>query len=55
MERTSDHCSNIAGWVLEAEANNLNIHEGTRVMHHEDPHYRELYKEFLQKYYSPAQ
>ena len=55
LERTSDHCSNIAGWVLEAEANNLNIHEGTRVMHHKDPHYRELYKEFLQKYYSHAQ
>ncbi len=30
LERTSDHCSNIAGCVIDGEKHNLNIHESLR-------------------------
>ena len=30
LERTSDHCSNIAGCVIDARAHNLNLHETLR-------------------------
>ena len=30
LERTSDHCSNIAGCVIDGEHHNLNIHESLR-------------------------
>ncbi|MBE6718298.1 MAG: Na/Pi cotransporter family protein [Ruminococcaceae bacterium] len=50
LERTSDHCSNIAGCVVDALARNLNLHESIRVMKAEDPHYKEQYSIFADKY-----
>ena len=40
LERTSDHCSNIAGCVIDGEQHNLNIHESLR---------EEKYSEFFKK------
>ena len=50
LERTSDHCSNIAGCVLDAEEKNMNIHESLRVMKAESPYFKEQYAVFAEKY-----
>lgn len=50
LERTSDHCSNIAGCILDVENNNMNIHESLRLMKKESPYYQEQYKVFAGKY-----
>ncbi|MBE6671319.1 MAG: Na/Pi cotransporter family protein [Ruminococcaceae bacterium] len=50
LERTSDHCSNIAGCVIDASSRKLNLHESIRVMKAEDPHYKEQYSIFAEKY-----
>ncbi|MBE6616861.1 MAG: Na/Pi cotransporter family protein [Ruminococcaceae bacterium] len=50
LERTSDHCSNIAGGVIDAAEHNLNLHESLRVMKSDSEYYKEKYKEFADKY-----
>lgn len=50
LERASDHCSNIAGCVIDAAANNLNLHESIRVMKTESPEFKEQYASFAAKY-----
>ncbi len=50
LQRTSDHCSNIAGSVIDAEEQNLNLHESLRIMKEEDPHFKEQYKLLAAKY-----
>lgn len=50
LERTSDHCSNIAGCVLDAEEKNMNIHESLRVMKAESSYFKEQYAVFAEKY-----
>ena len=37
LERTSDHCSNIAGCVIDAARHNLNLHETLRAAQTQDP------------------
>lgn len=37
LERTADHCSNIAGCVLDAANHGLNLHETLRAMRADDP------------------
>ena len=41
LERTSDHCSNIAGCVIDAAQHDLNLHETLRSVHHSDGTYRQ--------------
>ena len=50
LERTSDHCSNIAGCVIDARQNNLNIHESLRAAKHNNPEYARLYTGYAEKY-----
>lgn len=50
LERTSDHCSNIAGCVIDAENHNLNIHESLRAMKTDSPYFKEQYTAFAAKY-----
>ncbi len=50
LERTSDHCSNIAGCIIDAEAENLNLHESLRAMKTDDPEFKAKYAEFENKY-----
>ena len=41
LERTSDHCSNIAGCVIDAAQHDLNLHETLRSLRHSDGTYRQ--------------
>lgn len=50
FERTSDHCSNIAGGVIDSRDNNLNLHESLRLMKKESPYFKERYEEYSKKY-----
>ncbi len=50
IERTSDHCSNIAGCVIDAQDRNLNLHESLRAVKKESSYYKEQYKVFAKKY-----
>lgn len=50
LERSSDHCSNIAGCMIDAEEQNLNIHESLRVMKTESESFMQQYAVFAEKY-----
>jgi phosphate:Na+ symporter len=50
MERVSDHCSNIAGCVLEMAHASLDLHQFLSDVRAEDPQYGERYNAFAQKY-----
>jgi len=50
LASTSDHCSNIAGCIIDAEEENLNLHESLRAMKSDDPVFKEKYSEFKNKY-----
>ena len=50
LQRTSDHCSNIAACVLDASKENLNIHESLRNVKSLDPAFKEQYSQFENKY-----
>jgi len=50
MGRTSDHCSNVAGCVIDAMDKNLNLHESLRNMKEDSPYYKEQYAAFAAKY-----
>jgi len=50
LERVSDHCSNVAGCIIDALAINLNIHESLRATKAEDPHFKEKYSMYAKKY-----
>lgn len=50
LERTSDHCSNIAGCVLDAVNRNLNLHESLRAMKTDSAAYKEQYAVYADKY-----
>ena len=52
LERTSDHCSNIAGCVIDAAENNLNIHESLRNMKTDNPYFKQQYSVYADKYLS---
>ena len=50
LERTADHCSNIAGCVLDAANHGLNLHETLRAMRADDPDFRRAYGTYAEKY-----
>lgn len=50
LERTADHCSNIAGCVLDAANHGLNLHETLRTMRADDPDFRRAYGTYAEKY-----
>ncbi|WP_419036185.1 Na/Pi cotransporter family protein [Hominenteromicrobium sp.] len=50
LERTADHCSNIAGCVLDAANHGLNLHETLRAMRTDDPDFRRAYGTYAEKY-----
>ena len=49
LERTSDHCSNIAGCVTDAAANNMNLHESLRSVRI-NADFTEMFEEYEMKY-----
>ena len=50
MERVSDHCSNIAGCVVDTKEQNMNLHESLKLFRSDSEFYREKYTEYTQKY-----
>ena len=51
LERVSDHCSNIAGCIVEMSRNEmLDIHSYTRKAHKDSGAYAESYKAYMEKY-----
>ncbi|MBO5148158.1 MAG: hypothetical protein J6C24_05805 [Clostridia bacterium] len=50
MERVSDHCSNIAGCVMDTKEQNMNIHESLKLLRNDSEFYREKYTEYTKKY-----
>ena len=52
MERVSDHCSNIAGCVMDTKEQNMNLHESLKMLRSDNEFYREKYTEYTKKYLS---
>ena len=50
LERVSDHCSNIAGCVLEMARDEMNLHGYLQSIRHDSPEYAAYYKEYSDKY-----
>ena len=50
LERTSDHCSNIAGCVVDTLHGNLDLHESLREIRRDSQEYTAEYKSFSEKY-----
>ena len=50
LGRISDHCSNIAGGVIDLHEHNMNIHEALRAVKSDTDHFRTLYSGYAAKY-----
>lgn len=53
LERTSDHCSNIAGGVIDFAHNNMNIHESLRNFRNDSEDFRTHFKAYQEKFRLP--
>lgn len=50
LERTADHCSNIAGCVIDAAHDTMNLHQSLREVRSDSEEFWEYYKEYTHKY-----
>lgn len=50
MERTADHCSNVAGELIDLTHHTMNIHETLRAIKTDDADFRRRYEEYKGKY-----
>ena len=50
LERTSDHCSNIAGSVIDMARNNMNMHEALRNLRAGESNFEQNYAFYKEKY-----
>lgn len=50
LERVADHCSNIAGCIMDIEDNNMNIHQSLRSMRLDSEDFRVRFEEYRLKY-----
>lgn len=50
LERVSDHCSNVAGTVMEMHEKELKLHEFIRDYKNDNPEYRKNCREYAKKY-----
>ncbi len=53
LERTSDHCSNIAGCIIDASHHNLNLHETLREAKAADSDFQSTFHSYAEKYQLP--
>ena len=53
MERVSDHCSNIAGCIMDSSMHNLNLHETLNEYKHNSRKFNESYEAFMKQYTLP--
>ena len=54
VERVSDHCSNVAGCVLDMAQNDMHLHESIRAIRADEEHFRQRYDSYKQEYELPA-
>ena len=50
MERVSDHCSNIAGCVIDMADNNMNLHETLRATRENSAVFAAKYRTYADTY-----
>ena len=50
LERTSDHCSNIAACMMDMAQHNMNHHESVRLFRSESEGFREKHAAYAAKY-----
>jgi phosphate:Na+ symporter len=50
LERIGDHCSNIAGCVIDRAHHNMNTHEELRSARIENQNFAQQYKDYAAKY-----
>ena len=50
LERTSDHCSNIAACVIDASHNNMNVHQSVRDMRSDNAYFNSRVSHYAEKY-----
>jgi len=50
LERTADHCSNIAACIIDAAENNMNIHQSLRNMKDGNSYFDARYSQYAKKY-----
>jgi len=50
LERTSDHCSNIAVCIMDAAENNMNLHQSLKNIKKGNAYFDEKYAEYAKKY-----
>jgi phosphate:Na+ symporter len=50
LERTADHCSNIAGCILDMDHHDMNFHGLLREIRNDSEEFRQSYKEYMGKY-----
>ena len=50
LERTADHCSNIAGCVADMAQNNLNLHESLRSIRNDSEDFQRRFMRYAEKY-----
>ncbi|MBQ2786036.1 MAG: Na/Pi cotransporter family protein [Oscillospiraceae bacterium] len=55
MERTSDHCSNIAVSIMDAYSHNMNAHQSLRSMKEGNPAFFERLDDYSRKYVLPQE
>ena len=55
LERTSDHCSNIAVGIIDASAHNMNAHQSLRSFKEGNPHFAEKLDAYSRKYRLPQE
>lgn len=53
LERTSDHCSNISGSVIDMAQNNMNIHQSLRSMKNDSADFQQRFRAYAVKYALP--
>lgn len=54
LERVSDHCSNIAGCVIDIASKKLNIHETLKEFRNYSDDYKENFEMYVEKYRLPS-
>lgn len=54
MQRVSDHCSNIAGCVIDADMNNLNLHQTLKDYKHNSQKFNKVFESFKKQYALPS-
>ena len=53
LERVSDHCSNIAGCVLDMAQTDLHLHESIRAIRADEATFKKNYQAYHEKYALP--